>query len=342
MALYKPTLVAQNFLVNSGFDFWQAGTSATVTATGGATPTNTYLYQADQWYVNNILGGGTVEGVITYSQVAGVTNGSKYGAKVQITTAPTGTGIQNGCELYQPLSNQASYDLYNQTASFSILVKSLGNVTQVGVQFFYATSEAKLTTAIGSEVLTTVNTSTFTACTINGQALGTAQGVGGIIGVRIRPTAVSAGNLYDLNNGFICEQAILNKGTLAAAFSRQAPSTAIELDSCQYFYQVMNTAGASTGIISIGLCTVANTTGQFALPTKQTMRIAPTMTVSAAGHFTVANASASAAATAFAQNTTTPDTATANFTLSGTYAANSSLNLQYSNASARIYIDARI
>lgn len=332
----------QNFLINGAFDIWQAGTSATLTAAGSGAPTPVYLYQPDQWYVKNILGGGTIEGIVTFSQVAGVTNGSMFGAKAQITTAPTGTGIQNGLELYQVLSNKASTPLYNKTASFTILIKALGNVNQVGVQFYYATTEAKLTNSIGSEVLTTVNSSTFSSCTINGQALGTTQTVNGVIGVRIRPTAVSTGNLYDLNNGIVSEQAMLNLGPVALPFSRQYNDPAQELASAQYFYEVWGTQGATTRRFSIGLVSAANTTGQFIFPFKISKRMQPTATVSAASHFTVSNSATSVAATAAADNGTNTDAGAIDFTLSGTYAANSALTLQSNTTAARIFFDARI
>ena len=226
-----------NFLVNGAFDYWQAGTSTTITSTGGGTPGNVYSYLADQWYVDNAMGGGTTEGIITYSQVPGATNGSLFGAKVQTTTAPVGTGIGQTPQLYQVLSNKASVPLYGQTASFSVSAKGLNNVIQVGVQFYYATSEGKLTTAIGSEVSATINSSTFTAVTINGQALGTSQTASGVIGVRIRVTGVSTGNQYDLNNDFVVEQAMLNLGPVAAPFQRQYSDPVQELASCQYFYE---------------------------------------------------------------------------------------------------------
>lgn len=339
---YQNPINFQNLLCNGAFDYWQAGTSATITATGGATPTNTYAYLADQWYANNILGGGTVEGIITYSQVTGVTNGSIFGAKLQITTAPTGTGIQNGCELYQPLSNKASYPLYNQTASFSVLVKALNNVNSVGVTLGYVTSEAKGFTAIGSEVNTTVNTSTFTSCTINGQALGTAQTVSGIIVARIRIHGVSSGNAYDLNNGFVCEQAMLNLGPVAMPFSRKYQDPAMELAACQYFYEVWNTAAASSRFISIGLCSVANTTGVFTFPFKVLKRIGAAVTADSAAHFTAANAATSAAITALSDGGSSVDCGCASVTLNGTYAASSALTLSTNNTAARLFFDARI
>lgn len=230
----------RNHLVNSGFDWWQAGTSVAVTATGAGTPTATYAYQADQWYCNNILGGGTIEGIVTYSQQAFSNYGSGFAAQLKITTAPTGTGIQNGCELYQTLSNKATKAfLASQQASFNILVKALGNVNQVGVQLYYNSSEAKVNTSIGSEVVTTVNSSGFLNCTINGQSLSgvVASLATGSLGVRIRPTAVSTGNLYDLNNGFQVEQAMLNVGPVAMPYSRQYEDPAAEFVSCQYFYE---------------------------------------------------------------------------------------------------------
>lgn len=331
-----------NFLINGGFDIWQAGTSATLTATGGGTPTAAYLYQPDQWYVKNILGGGTIEGIITFSQVTGVTNGSLFGAKAQITTAPTGTGIQNGLEIYQPLSNKASAPLYGQTASFTVLVKSFGNVNQAGVQFYYATSETKLATAIGSEVTCTVNSSTFSSCTINGQALGTSQTAAGIVGVRIRPTAVSTGNLYDLNNGLVLEQAMLNLGSVAMPFVRQNPNPAQELLAAQYFYEVW-LAGASTNRnIAIGYVSTANTTGIFTFPFKVSKRSNAATSVDAASHFNVSNGSTNNAATAAADAGSSADQGSINFTLTGTYSVNSGLQLLNNSTAARIFFDARM
>lgn len=217
---------AFNQLINSAFDYWQATTSITIANTVSS-------YGPDQWYVKNSLG---TNGVITFSQTTGVTNGSKYGASVKITTAPTAAQA-NGTELYQVLSNLASYPLYNQTASFTILVKALGNVNQVGCQFYYTSSQAKLTTAIGSEQTATVTTGGFASCTVNGQALGTAQTTSGVVGVRVRITTVSTGNTYDLNNGFVVEQAMLNLGASASPFARKFPDPAQELIACEQFYR---------------------------------------------------------------------------------------------------------
>lgn len=223
-----------NFVVNSAFDYWQAGTSGVVTAAGGGSPVATNTYCADQWVINNILGGSITEGQISWSQQTAVTDGSLFALKVQISTAPSGAGVNNsGVEVYTLLSNKASLALYNKTASFSVLVKGLSSTTQVGLQFYYQGAESFVTHPIGSEVLTTVNASTFTLCSINGQALGTAQTTAGIIGVRIRQTTGTA----SVNNGFILEQAMLNLGSTAFPFTRQYNDPVQELAACQYFYE---------------------------------------------------------------------------------------------------------
>ena len=332
-----------NHLVNGAFDYWQAGTSATVTSAGGASPSNVYLYQADQWYVDNLLGAATTNGVITYSQVTGSLSGSKYGAKAQITTAPVGSGVSSSVTMVQTLSNAATLPLYGQTASLSLSIKGLNNVNSIGIQLGYSTTEAKYTLA-GSVISTntfTVNNSTFTTCNINGVALGTSMTTSGVIHVIIYVNGVSTGNKYDVNNGFVVEQAMLNLGPVALPFSRQNISPAQELAACQYFYEVYNVDGASAGSIAMGTCTVANTTGVFTIPYKVKKRATPTISVDSASHFTVSNASNSAAASAFSSPSQTTDVASLSFTI-GTFAANSALALSVNNTAARIYCDARI
>lgn len=239
-----------NHLYNSDFRIWQRGTSATVTsAANPATPE--YLYLADRWYVNNVLGGGTVQGVITYSQVAGTFE--TYAAQVQITTAPTGTNIQNGCELYQVLEIQDSQAIYAQIASFAAQVKSLGNVTSVGLQFCYSTIQSKPTVFIGSETIVTVNSSGFTNCATGAQSLGFAQTLAGVLGVRIRIAGVSTGHAYDVSNGFIVEQASLNNGAnagLAGFWHRRHASFASELSACQRYYEKSYDDGVNPGTVT--------------------------------------------------------------------------------------------
>lgn len=224
------TPTGKNFLINSDF-FWsqRLGDLGNTTVANGL---STYI--VDGWYVKNSLG---TSGVITGTHLAGTLQ--KRALKVQITTAPTVSPV-NGCELYQTIENVESIQLYGQSASFQINVKALGNVNQIGIQFFYKTTEAKVDTAIGSEVTASVTTGALTTININGQALGTLQTTSGVVGVRIRPTGVSSGNLYDLNNGFIVEQAIVNQGSVPATWTLQGLNHATELTICMRHYELQS------------------------------------------------------------------------------------------------------
>lgn len=247
----------KNLFINGAFDVWQRGTSTTVANAATA-------YLADRWYVKNSLG---TSGVITYSQVAGTLVGSRYGASVKISTAPTASQV-NGCELYQTLEIADSIQVYNNFASMGVSVKALGNVTQVGIQFFYNTSESKVTTAIGTETTFTVNSSSFSTGQLIGQAIGTAMTTGGVIGARIRITGVSTGNLYDINNGFVVEQAYANIGSVVGGFSRAGRNYQDELAMCQRYCYV-------AASIAYAAATYGTNVGSFVIPFPSPMRISP-------------------------------------------------------------------
>lgn len=280
-------VVAYNFLVNSAFDYWQVGTSVATTDTGGATPGIVTAYQADQWYSYNQLGAGTIEGVLTYSQVTGVTNGSKYGASFKITTAGTGTfNVKSAPLAIQPLSNAASMSLYNNTASFGILVKALGNTNQVTLVIKYTTTEAKPDMSSGGTTLSAatcnVNSSTFTNCKLENVAIGTSMTTSGIISVAVMETGVSSGTTFDVNNGFVLEQGMLNIGSTVAPWSRQNNSPERELAACQYFYEKSYDTTVAPGTVSSAgewALIMPSTSMQAYVPFKVTKRATPTMTM---------------------------------------------------------------
>lgn len=219
-----------NYLSNSAFDYWQRkGSAGSDTATNGTTK-----YVADRWYMRNALG---TNGVLTQTSTTGGNDGSKFGLSTKITTAPTAAQT-NGCELWQAIENPMTISLYNQTVVSQVKVKALGNVTQIGIQYFYDTAEIKPSTAnnIGSEQTCTVTSGAFATCTTTPQALGTSMTTSGIVAIRIRITAVSSGNTYDLNNGFITEQAGLFVTSTTPTWSRMHTDPGQELGYAKRFY----------------------------------------------------------------------------------------------------------
>lgn len=215
-----------NHLYNGNFDVWQRGTSTTIA--NGATK-----YQADRWYVQNGLG---TNGVITYSRVAGTSTGAKYGAQVQITTEPTAAQT-NATYLYQVLENFDTLPLIGKTASFQIKVKALNKVNQVALRFMYKTTEAKPDSNIGSATICNISTGSFTTCEISSEALGTSMTNAGSLAVQVQINAVSSDNMYDLNNGFIVEQAMVVIGAPPTEFKTKYQSFTEELTACYRYYE---------------------------------------------------------------------------------------------------------
>lgn len=268
---------AYNYLYNSNFDFWQRGTTLNINNTISS-------YLADRWYVTNTTG---TSGVLTFSRVAGVSTGAKYGARVVVQTAPIALQ-NNGIELYQTLDNEDTITLLDKTMFFSIKVKAVGNINTVGIQFMYKTTEQKVDTALGTEVISPVNTSTFTTITIPGQAIGTLPTTNGVIGVRIRTLTASSGNTYDLGNGFEVEQAHLGivsgSSFILPNYQRQGKSIYQELEGCQRYYEksynLSVNPGSNVGNLAAGEAALytANDSAQkvFTVFFKVTKRTTPT------------------------------------------------------------------
>jgi hypothetical protein len=218
-------VVAKNFIVNSAFDIWQRNTTVTIA-------NNVISYSADRWAGRNVVGTGSN---IQLTQVTGSVNGSKYGLSAKVSTAP-GSGTSVGPQVIHTLENIDSLQLYNKTVSAGAQIKALGNVTQVKIELLYGTAEFRPTTSIGS-ALVTINSASFTLAKVENLAVGTGMTLSGVVGIQITPSAVSSGNVSDLNNGIIIEQAQINLGANLATYAKATDNVQSELKSCERFYE---------------------------------------------------------------------------------------------------------
>jgi hypothetical protein len=220
-----------NLAPNGGLDYWVSPNAASFTAnllSAGAL--GGMGYGAIGFYAKNT---GNTGGGLAISKVAAGVSGSGFGMKAIFAGAAASTGT---CDIIYVLENKASLALFNKTASASFQVKAFGNVTQVGVQFLYATTEIRPTITVGAETLTSINAAGFTQCKVENIALGTAMTTAGVIGVRVRVTAVSSGNIYDTGNGIVIEQLMLNLGQRVGTWAR-AWTQGIEDQAVRRLYQ---------------------------------------------------------------------------------------------------------
>lgn len=269
-----------NALVNSNHQINQ------FSAAGIANGVSTYV--EDGWYIKNSLG---TNGVITGSRQTSTLTGTITDLEAKITTAPTAAQT-NGTEVYQVLENLDSLKFYGGTASFAVKVKAVGNVNQVGCQFYYATTAVKLTTSIGSEQTATVSTGGYTTCSITAQAIGTSQTTSGVVGVRIRITGVSTGNTYDINNGFRFAQAIMTLSSSVIPYRPRGAGYVEELHLAERVYQIIY------GFFATG---TSSTTVETDIMFRTPMRVNPTSVLcsTSGGTLSLNNASANFSQSSF-------------------------------------------
>lgn len=240
LGLSYQSLPARNYLYNGAFDIWQRQITFSVGAAVDA-------YTADRWYCSNRMGSGTT----TVTQVAATQPGSTFALQMKITAGGS-VGGSSMPKMVQLFEGRDALQLYNQIVSASAQIKALGNVTAATIAIDYITNAAgghpnvDGGARIGS-FSTQINNTAFTRCLLNNINIGTLPTTAGTITITIEPSAVSSGNLYDLNNGIIIEQVALNLCPIATAFARMTGSITTEYQSCLRFYEKSYNEGIFAG-----------------------------------------------------------------------------------------------
>lgn len=217
--------VNQNHLANSNFQFWQRGTSLAVK--NGETK-----YLADRWYVKNELG---AQGVMTYSRVEPLAAGSAFAAAVEITNPPN-LDEKGSAALYQTLESADSLIFAGRPASFSVLVRGVGNTREIGVQLMFAETERPVNQTLGPEAVFNVTANQLTLASIQNVFVGRRIPRGGVIGVRVRVTKTD-GHTFDRQTGLAIEQAMLNVGPLSADYQPKNANVGNEFRHCLRYYE---------------------------------------------------------------------------------------------------------
>lgn len=304
----------RNYLLNSAIDIHQGGQLTSVTSAANPTSTDTFGYVVEQWWIDNILGAGTTQAVMTASLTAGAVPGSINGLQVKITTAPSGSNLQNtGFRFGQVLSANDAAAFYGGTASIALWAKGLGVVNTVSIGLYSMATEAKPGLAAGTATLIstssfTVNTSTFTQLVVPPISVGT----GFTPGVGTLAVVVGIGTSHAVNDGVVIEQAQMNLGGALAPYQRNGSTYADELNNCKKFYQVTAFASGLPGMT--GQCT-SGSAFDLVFRFLPQMRQAPISSSTGASAVTSANGSVVAVNTltftsstseyAFIQGTTT-------------------------------------
>jgi len=245
-----PSYIAgKNILINGAFDFWQRGTSFSLS--GASSISN---YTADRWSA------GVNSGVVV-SRVAGINSGSNYGLRMQRTAGNTNIGdnfvVQTiESSMVSLLAGQiVTLSFYlRKGADFSgaavYCVPRFGTGTDEGVGNGYSglwTGHNQLIHTVNPTTSSVRYTKTFTvpAGTKEMMLLMGPQSMTGTAGT---------------NDWIEFEQIQLEIGSVATSFSRAGGTIQGELAACQRYYWKAITAITLNGIPTVGFAIGQSTT----------------------------------------------------------------------------------
>jgi hypothetical protein len=243
---WQPPINYYNALVNSAFDYWQsAGSGVTLSAT--SSPTVGYT-SADQWWLNNA----TLNTVtLQFVRVAPQVSGSLFGLNCTINALGATTSTNNTPYFIgQYLSNFASQTFYGKRASCSIQVRAQNYETAVNIAAVTCSGESVQAATVIASTTVSITSASFTNCVLNNFLIGTAHGIGGVVGFRVNIQTVSSGSIVAAVGGLNLEQGVLNLGPVVIPFQRQYLNPNDELAACQYFYEKSYDPNQALGTIT--------------------------------------------------------------------------------------------
>ena len=261
---YQP--VSHNYIINGAFDIWQRGTS--FTSVGGVSEFN-----ADRWLINPTTGATSV--ITREDFTPGDIEAIGFGdAKYFLRVDNDGSGGGNDSRFQQRIEDVRT--LAGQTATLSFYIKT-NNSEDLGLEVRQNFgSGGSSDSGVASETVTTTTSwqrvsYTFTVPSMSGKTIGT----GSYLYLRLRVIGAVA-TVFDIWG------VQLEAGSIATPFKRNANSIAGELAACQRYYQIYGTQ--ANEFLTTGFCySTSQSLSTFNFV--QEMRVAPTISFSAASDF---------------------------------------------------------
>lgn len=278
-ALGVPSAYAgfKNILVNGDMEVWQwgAGGAASIAIAASTTFGTVGSYGPDRWTL-----GTQANQACTISQQAGLTNGSRWCARVQRNNAQTGIGLQN-------FDSALDADM---VAAIRGVPVTLSAVIRAGANWSPAsgTLQMRLSTGTGSTLgvnagsytsaADDINTSfTITTSVVRYSGTATLRSTIAQAVVQFSWTPVGTAGAADY---FEIDEVQLEIGGAPTVFDRRP--FAVELEACQRYYQksfpyavAPAQSGGATGGFNVYLGTGVTGTNGGTIPLRPTMRVTP-------------------------------------------------------------------
>jgi hypothetical protein len=256
-------VAGKNGVINGAFDNWQRGTSATYAGS--------VSYVADRWFGVSLGSSPTC----TMSRQTADTTGLTYGNRFGRNSGQTATGAVFIGYTFESIDAKR---FAGQTVTLSFYAKKGADApasldsqirTGTGTDQSSATLFSAGWTGGANNSQTNTITSTMTRYSYT-------VALGSTVNQIMLTFAYTSTGTAGANEWFQIEGVQLEIASAASAFSRNAPTQALELAACQrYFYRV----GGNVTFETFGWgANWSSTENNLLVTFKQTMRVAPTMT----------------------------------------------------------------
>jgi hypothetical protein len=323
-----PWTAGKNAAANGGMDWWQRGTSFSITSSSA--------YTADRWYVS------ATPATTISQQTSGAPSNFKYFTRIQRNS---GNAVANYIQVFHSLETNESLRFAGQIATVSFYARAGANYSAasnaLGVQIRQGTgtdenaiSYTSGTNAVNTSVTLTTSWQRFT---VTGSVSSSATEVGLNFYFSTVGTA-GAADYYDITG------VQLELGSVATPFSRAGGTLQGELALCQrYAYQLTgaNGAGGTSEMIALGTyynSSIFRAPIRFPVP----MRKAPNYTsANAANYFALLGVGATVTYSTTTLDFATPNAANINVSTSGG-TAGQSVWLQTNSGTSFILFDAEL
>ncbi len=255
----------KNALINGAFDYWQRGTSFTLTAGG--------TYTSDRWLATRQNGAGTVTRKSFPADSNSVPNSAPNYLSFNQSTAATD---------YAPNIVQNIEDVRTfagQTVTLSLYVKASKTIAISLFAYQNGGSGGTSQTGLSPTVIGNATTSwtrlsyTFAMPSVSSLTVGTSSMTQIYLQMPLSDT-------YTVD----FSQVQLEVGSVATSFTRAGGTLQGELAACRYYYERILPNGSGTGYSGIGH--YYDTTNCYTIQNWQEKRVIPTVTFSGATHFT--------------------------------------------------------
>jgi hypothetical protein len=254
---YQGSMAAgKNAIINGGMDIWQRGTASLV-------PTGSSYLNADRYYLTG------TSGAVTFTQETDVPTAQYFSYSLGMST-----GAGNGASFAQRIEAANSVNLAGKTVTFSVYAKGVSGTTNLFVNFYYPTAKdnyASVTQIGSSNELSSNPSSSWTRYSVTVTMPSNIQN--GLLVLIGRGTGACSTYITGLQ---------IEVGSVATNFTMAGGTIQGELAACQRYFQAYSGDGTAAYVGTYWTST--ESLGTIFL--KQTMRIAPSITVSSGAAIT--------------------------------------------------------